>query len=137
VALHGDLGAGKTTFVKAIATAAGNVAVQFPAADVTLISGEATLDVAGVIQAVGDGTSGWKAGDAVYYHGDFTRPGGFAEYVCLPAENFLPIPAGLDYEAAAPATRQAWRRWCQEQPHGAAPFNTHAWVAWRKATADE
>jgi hypothetical protein len=45
--------------------------------------------------------------------------------------------ADRDYEAASPATRQAWRRWCQEQPHGAAPFNTHAWVAWRKAIADE
>jgi propanol-preferring alcohol dehydrogenase len=29
------------------------------------------------------------------------RDGGFAEMVSLPAENFLPIPDGLDYEAAA------------------------------------
>ena len=43
--------------------------------------------------------------------------------------------ADLDYKAASPATRRAWRRWCQEQPNGAAPFNDQAWVAWRKATA--
>lgn len=31
------------------------------------------------------------------------RDGGFADLVCLPAGNFLPIPDGLDYEAAAMA----------------------------------
>ena len=29
--------------------------------------------------------------------------GGYADYVCLPAGNFLPIPEGLDYEGAAVA----------------------------------
>ena len=29
------------------------------------------------------------------------RDGGYADYVCLPAENFIPIPKGLDYEGAA------------------------------------
>ena len=35
------------------------------------------------------------------------RDGGFAEYVSLPVENFLPIPKGLSYEAAAMATDAA------------------------------
>mgnify|MGYP003342899721 CR=1 FL=1 len=32
------------------------------------------------------------------------RDGGYAEYVSLPVENFLHIPTGLSYEAAAMAT---------------------------------
>ena len=39
-------------------------------------------------------------------HGGYVgvhRDGGYADYICLPAENFLPIPDGLDYEGAAVA----------------------------------
>lgn len=39
------------------------------------------------------------------------RDGGFAEQVCLPAENFLPIPDGLDYEAAAIAADAVNTNW--------------------------
>jgi len=39
------------------------------------------------------------------------RDGGFAEYVCLPAENFLHIPQGLSYEAAAMATDAVNTNW--------------------------
>lgn len=39
------------------------------------------------------------------------RDGGFAQYVCLPAENFLPIPDGLDYEAAAIAADAVNTNW--------------------------
>ena len=39
------------------------------------------------------------------------RDGGFAEYVCLPIENFLPIPDGLSYEAAAIATDAVNTNW--------------------------
>ena len=39
------------------------------------------------------------------------RDGGFAEYVCLPVENFLPIPDGLSYEAAAIATDAVNTNW--------------------------
>jgi propanol-preferring alcohol dehydrogenase len=39
------------------------------------------------------------------------RDGGFAEYVCLPAENFLPIPDGLSYEAAAVAADAVNTNW--------------------------
>lgn len=39
------------------------------------------------------------------------RDGGFAEYVSLPVENFLPIPDGLSYEAAAMATDAVNTNW--------------------------
>ena len=39
------------------------------------------------------------------------RDGGFAEYVSLPVENFLPIPKGLSYEAAAMATDAVNTNW--------------------------
>ena len=35
--------------------------------------------------AVGEGVEGWNIGDRVYYHGDLSRPGGYAEYVAVPA----------------------------------------------------
>lgn len=39
------------------------------------------------------------------------RDGGFADYVCLPVENFLKIPENLDYEAAAMATDAVNTNW--------------------------
>jgi NADPH:quinone reductase-like Zn-dependent oxidoreductase len=38
------------------------------------------LDVAGVIDAVGEGVMGWEKGDAVFYHSNYTKPGGFADF---------------------------------------------------------
>lgn len=39
------------------------------------------------------------------------RDGGYADYVCLPADNFLPIPDGLAYEAAAVAADAVNTNW--------------------------
>lgn len=85
-------------------------------------------ELAGDIVEVGDGVTNVKPGDrcTVYFYltcGHCRRcrggretlcenwgghvgvhvDGGFADLVCLPAGNFLPIPAALDYEAAAMA----------------------------------
>ena len=43
------------------------------------------LDVAGVIDAIGEAVQGWKVGDSVFYHGNLSRPGGYAEYAVAPA----------------------------------------------------
>lgn len=59
------------------------------------------LDVAGVIVAAGKAVSGWKVGDEIYYHGDFSRPGGFAELTTIPAHVIAPKPASLSFEEAA------------------------------------
>jgi NADPH:quinone reductase-like Zn-dependent oxidoreductase len=93
-------------------------------------------DVAGVIAEVGDGVSGWQAGQRVVVdpgintvEDEFTRRGedtispgyhilgeqvrgGLAEYVTVPAANLATIPQGLDFPAAAApilVTMAAWR----------------------------
>ncbi|HLF77186.1 MAG TPA: zinc-binding dehydrogenase [Dehalococcoidia bacterium] len=93
-------------------------------------------ELGGDIVEVGAGVSNVKAGDrcSVYFylvcghcrwcrggretlceaHGGYVgvhRDGGFAEHVCLPAGNFLPIPDGLDYEAAAIAADAVNTNW--------------------------
>lgn len=59
------------------------------------------LDVAGTIEAVGSAAADWKPGDAVYYHGDFSRPGGFAEYATIPARVLAAKPRTLSFVEAA------------------------------------
>ncbi|MFD5013955.1 NAD(P)-dependent alcohol dehydrogenase [Streptomyces chartreusis] len=55
-------------------------------------------DFAGVVEEVGSGVTGLKAGDEVYGEAD----GAFAEYVCARADNVGPKPANLTFEQAAP-----------------------------------
>ena len=107
-------------------------------------------ELGGDIVALGAGTSGLAPGDrcAVYFyltcgrcrwcrggretlcekHGGYVgvhRDGGFAEYVCLPAENFLPIPEGLSYEAAAIATDAVNTNWhCMRERARINPHDT-------------
>lgn len=59
------------------------------------------LDVAGVVQAVGDGVEEWQEGDPVYYHGDLTKPGGFAQYAIANSEVLSWLPENVNYVQAA------------------------------------
>lgn len=93
-------------------------------------------EIGGDIVAVGDGVTNVKVGDraTVYFylvcgqcrwcrrgretlcenfagHVGVHRDGGFAEYVSLPCENYLKIPDGLDYEAAAIAADAVNTNW--------------------------
>ena len=53
------------------------------------------------------------------------RDGGFAEYVCLPVANFLPIPDALSYEAAAIATDAVNTNWhCMRERAKINPHDT-------------
>jgi putative PIG3 family NAD(P)H quinone oxidoreductase len=57
------------------------------------------LEAAGHVVTVGEGVSGWAAGDAVCA---LLSGGGYAQFVAAPAVQCLPIPAGLSLiEAAA------------------------------------
>jgi len=50
------------------------------------------FDVAGVIAEVGEGVSGWSAGDAVVAFLPMTAPGAAAEYVAVQAELLAAAP---------------------------------------------
>ena len=93
-------------------------------------------ELGGEIVDVGPGVNNVKVGDrcTVYFylncgvcrwcrngretlcenHGGFVgvhRDGGFADFVCLPAQNYLPIPDDLTYEAAAIAADAVNTSW--------------------------
>jgi len=53
---------------------------------------------AGVIEALGDGVNGFKAGDRVAYTGQL---GAYAEYSVIPAGRAVKLPSGIDTKTAA------------------------------------
>ena len=56
------------------------------------------LEVAGVIDALGDGVAGWRVGDRVCA---LVSGGGYAALCTAPAVQCLPIPASMDFVTAA------------------------------------
>ncbi len=56
------------------------------------------LEVAGTIEAVGDGVTEWRAGDHVCA---LVSGGGYASLCVAPAPQCLPVPAGMDLVTAA------------------------------------
>lgn len=59
------------------------------------------VDVAGVIEAVGESVENWNTGDKVFYHATWRRPGSYAEFNVAPAHTFAAIPSGISFEQAA------------------------------------
>jgi len=55
-------------------------------------------EAAGVVEAVGDGVSTFKAGDRVAY---VTTGGGYADFNALPADNAIHLPDVIDFETGA------------------------------------
>ena len=66
------------------------------------------LECAGVVAAVGQGVTRWKAGDRVCA---LLPGGGYAEYATCPAEHALPVPAGLSLREAAALPETAFTVW--------------------------
>lgn len=56
------------------------------------------MEVAGEIDALGEGVRGWQVGQRV---AGFAGRGGLAEYGCFPADRLLPLPAAMPFEHAA------------------------------------
>ena len=50
------------------------------------------LEVSGTIDAMGDAVDGWAVGEEVCA---LLSGGGYAELVCVPAGQLLPVPAGV------------------------------------------
>lgn len=63
-------------------------------------------DMAGVVEAVGEGVTRFAVGDAVFGDLSGANWGGFAEFACAPETVLATIPDGVSFEAAA-ATPQA------------------------------
>jgi NADPH:quinone reductase len=59
------------------------------------------LDVAGTVDALGPDVQGWSIGDRVYYHGDLSRPGGFAQYAITTGHTSARIPDAVSFTDAA------------------------------------
>ncbi|WP_022792147.1 zinc-binding dehydrogenase [Marinococcus halotolerans] len=59
------------------------------------------LDVSGVVDAVGAEVTDWSVGDEVYYHGNMTEDGGFAEFTTTRADVVSSVPKGLTHVEAA------------------------------------
>lgn len=59
------------------------------------------LDVAGVVESCGTGVSNWTAGDEVFYHGDLSKPGGYAEFALAPAHILGTKPRTVSFAQAA------------------------------------
>jgi NADPH2:quinone reductase len=62
------------------------------------------LECAGVIETLGEGVSGWRAGDRVM---TLLGGGGYAEYATAPASTLMPVPENLDLVRAA-AIAEVW-----------------------------
>lgn len=56
------------------------------------------LEVSGTVDALGDGVDGWSVGDEVCA---LLSGGGYAELVCVPAGQILPVPRGVRLVDAA------------------------------------
>jgi NADPH:quinone reductase-like Zn-dependent oxidoreductase len=54
-------------------------------------------DMTGMVDKAGSNVTSFKAGDMV---ADMTVIGAYSEYICLPAENLIPVPSGLDASEA-------------------------------------
>jgi NADPH:quinone reductase-like Zn-dependent oxidoreductase len=77
------------------------------------------FDVAGVIAEVGEGVSGWSAGDAVVAFLPMTAPGAAAEYAAVSAEVLAAAPRTVELADAAALPSSGLTAWQALFEHGA------------------
>lgn len=73
------------------------------------------LEVAGEIAALGSGVNRWKVGDRVCA---LVAGGGYATYCVAPAEQCLPVPAGMDMAEAAALPENWFTVWTNVADRG-------------------
>ena len=66
------------------------------------------LEVSGEVVVCGEGVTGWKQGDKVCA---LLSEGAFADYVCAPAGQVLPVPPGLALAQAAALPEACFTAW--------------------------
>lgn len=74
------------------------------------------LEVAGTVDALGEGVEGWRIGDSVCA---LLAGGGYAEYCVVPAAQCLPIPEGLSMAGAAALPETFFTVWSNVFERGA------------------
>jgi NADPH:quinone reductase-like Zn-dependent oxidoreductase len=62
-------------------------------------------ELAGVVTALGYGTTGFSVGQRVFGLTDWTRDGTLAEYAAIEARNLAPLPGDVDFTVGASLPR--------------------------------
>ena len=75
-------------------------------------------EVAGVVEALGYGTTGLTVGQRVFGVADWTRDGSLAEFVAVEARNLAPLPADIDFVTAASLPISGLTAWQGLFEHG-------------------
>src|SRR5678810_716029 len=75
-------------------------------------------ELAGVVTAVGYGTTGLSVGQRVFGLTDWTRDGTLAEYVAVEARNLAPLPGDVDFTVGAALVMSGLTAWQGLFEHG-------------------
>ena len=75
-------------------------------------------EVAGVVSALGYGTTGLSVGQRVFGLADWTRDGTLAEYVAVEARNLAPLPGDVDFSVGASLPISGLTAWQGLFEHG-------------------
>jgi NADPH:quinone reductase-like Zn-dependent oxidoreductase len=75
-------------------------------------------EMAGVVTALGYGTTGFSIGQRVFGLTDWYRDGTLAEYVAVEARNLTPLPADVDFTAGAALVMPGLTAWQGLFEHG-------------------
>lgn len=75
-------------------------------------------EVAGVVTALGYGTTGLSVGQRVFGLTDWHRNGSLAEYVAVEARNLAPLPADVDFNIGAALVMPGLTAWQGLFDHG-------------------
>ena len=75
-------------------------------------------ELAGVVTALGYGTTGLSVGQRVFGLADWHRDGTLAEYVAIEARNLAPLPGDVDFTVGASLPISGLTAWQGLFPHG-------------------
>jgi NADPH:quinone reductase-like Zn-dependent oxidoreductase len=75
-------------------------------------------ELAGVVTALGYGTTGFSVGQRVFGLADWHRDGTLAEYVAIEARNLAPLPGDVDFTVAASLPISGLTAWQGLFQHG-------------------
>ena len=75
-------------------------------------------ELAGVVTALGDGTTGLSIGQRVFGLADWYRDGSLAEYIAIEARNLAPLPGDVDFTVGASLPISGLTAWQGLFDHG-------------------